>query len=84
MRDLAARLSQLVFQARQQQPIHDGIVIIRREFRDDHVYRATLKAYLSHLMVQRQNLEWYIEGGRTRTGKLRPPRLGTRRRDRQP
>ncbi len=54
----------------------NGIVFIRREFRDDHVYRATLKAYLSHLMVQRQNLEWYIEGGRTRTGKLRPPRLG--------
>ena len=54
----------------------NGIVFIRREFRDDHVYRATLKAYLSHLMVKRQNLEWYIEGGRTRTGKLRPPRLG--------
>jgi glycerol-3-phosphate O-acyltransferase len=54
----------------------NGIVFIRREFRDDHVYRATLKAYLSHLMVERQNLEWYIEGGRTRTGKLRPPRLG--------
>jgi glycerol-3-phosphate O-acyltransferase len=54
----------------------NGIVFIRREFRDDHVYRATLKAYLSHLIEQRKNLEWYIEGGRTRTGKLRPPRLG--------
>ena len=54
----------------------NGIVFIRREFRDDHVYRATLKAYLSHLISQRKNLEWYIEGGRTRTGKLRPPRLG--------
>jgi glycerol-3-phosphate O-acyltransferase len=54
----------------------NGIVFIRREFRDDHVYRATLRAYLSHLIEKRQNLEWYIEGGRTRTGKLRPPRLG--------
>lgn len=54
----------------------NGIVFIRREFRDDHVYRATLRAYLAHLIAQRQNLEWYIEGGRTRTGKLRPPRLG--------
>ena len=54
----------------------NGIVFIRREFRDDHVYRATLKAYLSHLIAERKNLEWYIEGGRTRTGKLRPPRLG--------
>src|SRR4029079_19273470 len=25
---------------------------------------------------RRYNLEWYLEGGRTRTGKLRPPRLG--------
>jgi glycerol-3-phosphate O-acyltransferase len=54
----------------------NGIVFIRREFRDDQVYRATLRAYLSHLISQRRNLEWYIEGGRTRTGKLRPPRLG--------
>ena len=54
----------------------NGIVFIRREFRDDHVYRATLRAYLSHLIEKRKNLEWYIEGGRTRTGKLRPPRLG--------
>jgi glycerol-3-phosphate O-acyltransferase len=54
----------------------NGIVFIRREFRDDHVYRATLRAYLEHLIETRQNLEWYIEGGRTRTGKLRQPRLG--------
>jgi glycerol-3-phosphate O-acyltransferase len=54
----------------------NGIVFIRREFRDDHVYRAVLKTYLAHLMKERHNLEWYIEGGRTRTGKLRPPRYG--------
>ena len=54
----------------------NGIVFIRREFRDDHVYRAVLKAYLSYLMQEKHNLEWYIEGGRTRTGKLRPPRYG--------
>ena len=54
----------------------NGIVFIRREFRDDHLYRAVLRTYLAHLIEERQNLEWYIEGGRTRTGKLRPPRLG--------
>jgi glycerol-3-phosphate O-acyltransferase len=54
----------------------NGIVFIRREFRDDHLYRAVLKAYLAHLMAEKRNLEWYIEGGRTRTGKLRPPRYG--------
>lgn len=54
----------------------NGIVFIRREFRDDHLYRAVLKRYLAHLIEHRRNLEWYIEGGRTRTGKLRPPRYG--------
>ena len=54
----------------------NGIVFIRREFRDDHLYRAVLKTYLAYLMRGKQNLEWYIEGGRTRTGKLRPPRYG--------
>jgi len=54
----------------------NGIVFIRREFRDDHVYRAVLKTYLAYLMAKKHNLEWYIEGGRTRTGKLRPPRYG--------
>jgi GTP-binding protein len=46
VRDLAARLSQLVFQARQQQPEHDGIVVIRPEQDgarverlDEHEYR---------------------------------------------
>lgn len=54
----------------------NGIVFIRREFRNDHLYRAVLKRYLSSLIENRKNLEWYIEGGRTRTGKLRPPRYG--------
>lgn len=54
----------------------NGIVFIRRQFRDDPLYRAVLRTYLGHLLENRQNLEWYIEGGRTRTGKLRPPKLG--------
>ena len=54
----------------------NGLVFIRRQFRDDKVYRAVLKSYLSYLIAKRANLEWYIEGGRTRTGKLRPPRYG--------
>ena len=53
-----------------------GLVFIRREFRDAPVYRAMLREYLSFLVAKRFNLEWYIEGGRTRSGKLRPPRYG--------
>src|SRR5699024_5320492 len=32
--------------------------------------------YFTQLLVKRFNLEWYFEGGRTRTGKLRPPKYG--------
>ncbi len=54
----------------------NGTVFIRREFKDDDVYKACLKAYMGYLVDEEQNMEWYIEGGRTRTGKLRPPRMG--------
>ena len=42
----------------------------------DEVYKKTLRTYLACLMGNNANLEWYIEGGRSRSGKLRPPRYG--------
>lgn len=54
----------------------NGYVFIRRSMKEATVYKAVLRAYLSYLVRKRFNLEWYIEGGRTRTGKLRPPRYG--------
>jgi glycerol-3-phosphate O-acyltransferase len=53
-----------------------GVVFIRRSTRDDPVYKLVLREYMGYLVRKRFNLEWYIEGGRTRTGKLRPPRYG--------
>ncbi|GAA3247752.1 lysophospholipid acyltransferase [Dactylosporangium siamense] len=53
-----------------------GIVYIRRSTQDLPVYRLTLRAYIGQLIRNRQNLSWSIEGGRTRTGKLRPPTYG--------
>ncbi|MGY1973183.1 glycerol-3-phosphate 1-O-acyltransferase [Nocardia gipuzkoensis] len=53
-----------------------GTVFIRRSFGDDEVYKAVVEEYFAYLLVKRFNLEWYFEGGRTRTGKLRPPRYG--------
>ncbi|WP_281250412.1 glycerol-3-phosphate 1-O-acyltransferase [Rhodococcus marinonascens] len=53
-----------------------GTVFIRRKFGDDEVYKWTLREYMRYLLTKRFNLEWYIEGGRSRTGKLRPPRFG--------
>jgi glycerol-3-phosphate O-acyltransferase len=53
-----------------------GVVFIRRSIKDDAVYKCALRSYLGYLVERRYNLEWYLEGGRSRTGKLRPPRLG--------
>ncbi|MEN3265534.1 1-acyl-sn-glycerol-3-phosphate acyltransferase, partial [Pseudonocardia sp.] len=53
-----------------------GVVFIRRSVRDDAVYKLALRQYLGYLVERRYNLEWYLEGGRSRTGKLRPPRYG--------
>lgn len=53
-----------------------GVIFIRRTNADDAVYKFALREYLGFLTSKRFNLEWYIEGGRTRTGKLRPPKMG--------
>src|SRR5215472_4932905 len=53
-----------------------GFVFIRRSSGDDETYKLALRDYLGYLLAKRFNLEWYMEGGRSRTGKLRPPRYG--------
>jgi glycerol-3-phosphate O-acyltransferase len=53
-----------------------GVVFIRRSFGGDEIYKLALREYLGYLLAKRFNLEWYMEGGRSRTGKLRPPRYG--------
>jgi glycerol-3-phosphate O-acyltransferase len=44
--------------------------------RGEPVYKLVLREYIGYLARKRFNLEWYLEGGRTRTGKLRPPKYG--------
>jgi glycerol-3-phosphate O-acyltransferase len=53
-----------------------GVFFIRRTFRDNELYKFVLRSYLDYLIEKRFHLEWYIEGGRSRTGKLLPPRFG--------
>jgi glycerol-3-phosphate O-acyltransferase len=54
----------------------NGYVFIRRSMKGADVYKAVLREYIGYLLAKRFNLEWYLEGGRSRTGKLRPPRYG--------
>jgi len=53
-----------------------GVFFIRRTFKDDPVYKFVLRHYIDYLIEKRFSLEWYIEGGRSRSGKLLPPRFG--------
>jgi glycerol-3-phosphate O-acyltransferase len=53
-----------------------GVFFIRRSFKDNDVYKFVLRQYIDYLIEKRFPLEWYIEGGRSRSGKLLPPRLG--------
>ncbi len=53
-----------------------GIFFIRRTFKDNPVYKFVLQQYVDYLIEKRFSLEWYLEGGRSRSGKLLPPRFG--------
>jgi glycerol-3-phosphate O-acyltransferase len=53
-----------------------GVVHVRRATSDIPVYRLALRSYMGELVANKANLGWSIEGGRTRTGKMRPPRYG--------
>ena len=53
-----------------------GIFFIRRTFKDNEIYKFVLRQYIDYLVEKRFPLEWYIEGTRSRAGKLMPPRFG--------
>ena len=53
-----------------------GGFFIRRSLKGDRVYTATLRAYVKQLQRDRYPQEFYLEGGRSRTGKLLFPKTG--------
>jgi glycerol-3-phosphate O-acyltransferase len=53
-----------------------GAFFIRRKFAGDRLYAAVVDAYMRRLIKDGWPLEFFLEGGRSRTGKLRPPKLG--------
>jgi glycerol-3-phosphate O-acyltransferase len=53
-----------------------GAFFIRRKFVGDRLYAAVVDAYMRRLIKDGWPLEFFLEGGRSRTGKLRPPKLG--------
>ncbi|KAJ4986294.1 Dihydroxyacetone phosphate acyltransferase [Stagonosporopsis vannaccii] len=55
---------------------HAGAMWIRRSFGDDQLYTTLVQAYIDTLLQCGYNLECFVEGGRSRTGKLLPPKFG--------
>ena len=53
-----------------------GAFFIRRSFKGDRVYQATMAAYVKRLLRDGFTQEFFVEGGRSRTGKLLPPKFG--------
>jgi glycerol-3-phosphate O-acyltransferase len=53
-----------------------GAFFIRRSFKGDRLYQAVVDAYMRKLLRDGWPLEFFLEGGRSRTGKLLPPKLG--------
>ncbi|CAH2096895.1 unnamed protein product [Euphydryas editha] len=58
-----------------------GAFFIRRrvdgsENHGDPVYKSALRAYILNSLADNNNLEFFIEGGRTRTGKPQLPKAG--------
>ena len=53
-----------------------GAYFLRRSFQDDPIYKESLRAFINSLVQHRFHQEFFIEGGRSRSGKLLPPRYG--------
>jgi glycerol-3-phosphate O-acyltransferase len=53
-----------------------GAFFIRRSVKGDRLYTAVLRAYVKRLMRDGFPQEFFIEGGRSRTGKLAAPKTG--------
>jgi glycerol-3-phosphate O-acyltransferase len=52
-----------------------GAFFIRRRF-DDELYKLAFQGYIYYLLKTDKVVEFFFEGGRTRTGKLLPPKYG--------
>ena len=53
-----------------------GAFFLRRQFKGDHLYTAVFTEYLYKLLREGFSVEFFIEGTRSRTGKLSRPRYG--------
>ena len=53
-----------------------GAFFLRRTFAGNKLYAAVFNAYLKEILQRGHALEYFIEGGRSRSGRLLPPKSG--------
>ncbi len=54
----------------------NGVIFIRRSFKDDRIYKAALRHFIASQVNKGSHFMWAIEGTRSRTGKLVWPKVG--------
>lgn len=53
-----------------------GAFFLRRSFRGNALYSAVFTRYLAVIMARGHPIQYFIEGGRSRTGRSLPPKTG--------
>ena len=53
-----------------------GAFFLRRSFKGDRLYVAVMDAYVRRIIRDGFPIELFVEGGRSRSGKLLPPKFG--------
>ncbi len=53
-----------------------GAIFMRRRFNNDPLYTQIFKTYFAYMSHRGHSLEYFIEGGRSRTGRLLAPKTG--------
>ena len=53
-----------------------GAFFLRRTFKGNRLYAAVFSAYLHEILVRGHSIEYFVEGGRSRTGRLLRPKGG--------
>jgi glycerol-3-phosphate O-acyltransferase len=53
-----------------------GAFFLRRSFKGNRLYAAVFNAYLNQILTRGYPIEYFVEGGRSRTGRLLAPKAG--------
>jgi glycerol-3-phosphate O-acyltransferase len=53
-----------------------GAFFLRRSFKSNALYAAVFSEYVAQLVGGGYSMEYFVEGGRSRTGRLLPPKAG--------